>query len=190
MKMTGGQMRGCSIRPSGLGAKSSHGVLRPTSSKVRQALFNIIGQQMDESVFCDLYAGTGIVGMEAMSRGASTVYFVEADRVRVKELEHTLDGCGCRSKANIINARAEEFIKRLSSEGRKLSVIFMDPPYKSDEISILLPLIGSSTVLDEGALVVVEHSSKMPLPAETGRLRLRKDYKYGDTKLSVYECTA
>lgn len=185
--MTGGEMRGCRIRPSGLGQKSAHGVLRPTSSKVRQALFNIIGQRMDGSIFCDMYAGSGIIGMEAMSRGAQGVFFVEADRARARELEHTLDGCGCGSRARIMNMSASDFLRRLEAEGLKVDVVFMDPPYKSDELSRVLPELGASAVLAEGAVVVVEHTSKAQMPQEAGGLRFRKDYKYGDTKLSLYD---
>lgn len=153
-------------------------------------MFNIIGQRMDGSVFCDMYAGTGIIGMEAMSRGASSVLFIEADRVRSLELERTLDGCGCRSRASIVNSSASDFIRRAGIEGRKMDVVFMDPPYKSEEISTVLPELGESSVLADGAVVVVEHSSRTSLPLEAGRLKFRKEYKYGDTKLSLYECIA
>ncbi|MDA8168743.1 MAG: 16S rRNA (guanine(966)-N(2))-methyltransferase RsmD [Nitrospiraceae bacterium] len=160
--------------------------LRPTLSKVRQAIFNIIARRVEGSVFMDLYAGTGAIGMEAMSRGAREVYFVESDRKTAGILRDLLEGCGCRPKAHILPVKADAFLKRAGKEGVRADIVFLDPPYASGELEKILPRITSEKVLAEGAVVIAEHSSKVSLPEETGILRKKKVYKYGDTSLTLY----
>lgn len=169
-----------------LGVCSRHGVLRPTSSKVRESVFNILRESIEDAVFADLYAGTGAVGMEAMSRGARTVYFVEADGRRAGKIEETIEGCGCRAKAVVVKKMAVEFIRRAEEEGPSFDIVFLDPPYRSTEMETVLPLVGEGRALNEGALVVAEHLSKQELPDEVGVLRKKKTYKYGDTTLTLY----
>jgi 16S rRNA (guanine(966)-N(2))-methyltransferase RsmD len=161
--------------------------LRPTSAKVRESLFNIIGPRIRGSSFVDLYAGSGAIGMEAMSREAAEVYFVESDRRRAADIEETLSGCGCRPKAVIANTKAESFIDRAAREGRKFDVVFLDPPYASEEIGHLLDVLGKGEVLAEGAVVVAEHEKRAELPEEAGVLRKKKTYRYGDTTLTLME---
>jgi 16S rRNA (guanine(966)-N(2))-methyltransferase RsmD len=177
-------MKGKKMYPRGLGKTTKHGTLRATSSKVREALFNILANHIEGALFVDLYAGTGAVGMEAMSRGAKTVYFVEADRKRVSVLEKSLDGCGCRSRAVIQHARASDFI--ISYSGDPWDIIFLDPPYQSDELERVLPILGEGQKFGKDALVVVEHMKKQNLPDEAGVLEKIRSYKYGDTVLSLY----
>jgi 16S rRNA (guanine(966)-N(2))-methyltransferase RsmD len=181
-------MKGKKVSARGLGKTTKHGTLRATSSKVREALFNILANHIEGALFVDLYAGTGAVGMEAMSRGAGMVYFVEADRKRVSVIEKTLDGCGCRSRAVIRHARASDFID--SYGGAPWDIVFLDPPYQSDEIAGVLPLLGEGGKLGKGALVVVEHMKKQTLPVDVGVLEKVRSYKYGDTVLSLYRKTS
>jgi 16S rRNA (guanine(966)-N(2))-methyltransferase RsmD len=188
MRVTGGAMKGKKVYPRGLGKTTKHGTLRATSSKVREALFNILAGHIEGALFVDLYAGTGAVGMEAMSRGAEKVYFVEADRKRVSVLEKTLDGCGCRSRAVSGQARASDVID--SHGGAPWDIAFLDPPYQSDELERVLPLLGEGEKLGKGALVVVEHMKKQELPEEVGVLERVRSYKYGDTVLSLYRKTS
>jgi 16S rRNA (guanine966-N2)-methyltransferase len=169
-----------------LGVCSRHGVLRPTSSKVRESVFNILRESIEDAVFADLYAGTGAVGMEAMSRGARTVFFVEADGRRAGRIEQMIEGCGCRAKAVVVKRKAGEFIRRAAVEGYAFDIVFLDPPYRSTEMETVLPLVGEGQALNEGALVVAEHLSKRGLPDEVGVLRKKKTYKYGDTTLTLY----
>ena len=186
MKLTGGHMRGRKVKACGMGVKSGHGALRATSSRVREAVFNIIAPSLDGRVFADLYSGTGTMGMEAMSRGASRVYFVESDTSRYRKLLETLGDCGCVSKAEMFNDMAADFIRDLSAKGGAADVFFLDPPYDSDELDIILPLIGKSGVLSDGAMVLAEHNRRKSLPNTSGRLEKIKTYKYGDTMLTLY----
>lgn len=164
--------------------------LRPTLSKVRQALFNILAGRVTDSVFVDLYAGTGAIGMEAMSRGAKAVYFVEADKKLAAELRNLLEGCGCRPKATVLALDAAGFIKKYGSgmENRLMAdIVFLDPPYASGELEKVLPLLSAPGFLSDDAVVIAEHASRSALPGEAGLLRKKRTYRYGDTSLSLYE---
>lgn len=163
-----------------------HGEARPTSGKVREALFDIIGGKITECLFLDLYAGTGAIGIEAMSRGAKEVFLVESEKKTASAIEALLKGCGCRARANVLRAKAEVFVKRCLSEGKSFDIVFLDPPYHSEEMERILPLLSDGRLLREGGMVIAEHLSKKRLPDECGSLRLRRSYRYGDTALSLY----
>jgi 16S rRNA (guanine966-N2)-methyltransferase len=92
VRISAGKLKGRKVKVCAVGED-----LRPTSSKVRESLFNILGPRVKGSVFVDLYAGTGVIGMEAMARDADAVYFIEASRKRAAQIEDTLKDCGCRS---------------------------------------------------------------------------------------------
>lgn len=184
-------MRELKMAKAGKGLKACSLTLRPTLSKVREALFNIIAASIGEAVFVDLYAGTGAVGFEAMSRGATAVYFVESDRKRAARIKELLHGCRCMPKAHVVAQKASAFIKRAQKEGTlKADIIFLDPPYLSDELDRILPLIAEAGrgVLAPEALVVAEHATrKKTLAGTIGELKKKKSYRYGDTTLTVYE---
>jgi len=182
VRISAGTLKGRKVKLSAAGED-----LRPTSSKVREALFDILGPRIRGSVFVDLYAGTGAIGIEAMSRDAGTVYLVESDRRRAASIEETLKGCGCRSKAVIAGMKADAFVKKSVLEGKKFDIVFLDPPYASGEIEPLLEILGKGDVLSDDALVVAEHSRKAELPEAAGVLRKKKTYRYGDTALTVME---
>ena len=186
MRLTGGSLKGRKVNPRGLGKLSAHGALRATSSKVREAIFNIIGPDIKDTVFADIYAGSGTVGIEAMSRGAKTVYFVEADRKRAGELEGLLAHCGCRDRADLLSMDAGAFIKHAEKKGLLLDMVFLDPPYGSGQLEITVPMLGSGTALSDNAIVIAEHSRLETLPDESGCLRKQKEYRYGDTRLTLY----
>jgi len=186
MRLTGGQFRGRKVKACGLGRSSAHGALRATSSRVREAVFNITGPSLEGDVFVDLYAGTGTMGMEAMSRGAVKVYFNESDPERYRTLAETLEGCGCSAKAGIFNMKADDFINSMQDKGKVADIFYLDPPYDSHELEMILPLIGKSNVLSDGAVVLAEHRSNIQLPDEPGGLVKSKTYKYGETTLSLY----
>ncbi|MDA8389024.1 MAG: 16S rRNA (guanine(966)-N(2))-methyltransferase RsmD [Nitrospiraceae bacterium] len=162
---------------------------RPTLSKVRQALFNILAGRIADSVFVDLYAGTGAIGMEAMSRGAKAVYFVEADKKLASGLRDLLEGCGCRPKARVLALRAESFIRKSGpdKEGPLMAdIVFLDPPYASGELEKVLPLLSARGFLSGDAVVIAEHASRSAPPDEAGALRKKRTYRYGDTSLTLY----
>ena len=157
--------------------------LRPTSAKVRQAIFNILGDRIIDSEFLDLYAGTGAVGMDALSRGARKVIFVDDNSLRIGIIKELIEKFGFKDRARVIKDKASNFLKRAESI---FDIIFVDPPYASGELDIVLPLIDEKGVLGDNGIVIAEHSSKKTLAPEIGSLRLIKTYKYGDTSLTFY----
>ncbi len=170
-------------------ARCEEDELRPTASKVREALFDIVRRRLPGAVFLDLYAGTGGVGLEALSRGASRVVFVESARSRVKMIERLLSQFNFSERSAVLNLKAYDFIRREAKGGNRYDIVFLDPPYHSGELMEILPLIAGSNILEDGGIVVAEHFFKTRLPDTINRLELKKSYKYGDTVLSVYGVT-
>lgn len=187
MRITAGNLKGRRInfRKVQKAAKKEL-ALRPTSSKVRESIFNIIGALISDSQFVDLYAGTGAVGIEALSRGASAVFFVEADRKRTEQIEKMLKDCGYISRANIIREEASAFIAKAVKEGLKFDIVFLDPPYHTGELEHILPQLSGREMLNDKGIIIAEHLSKKKLPDEIGIFVQKKAYKYGDTMLTLY----
>jgi 16S rRNA (guanine(966)-N(2))-methyltransferase RsmD len=163
--------------------KGEEDELRPTSAKVRQAIFNILGDRIIDAVFLDLYAGTGAVGIEALSRGAGKVFFVDDNSLRISIIKELIEKFGFKDRAEVVKDRASNFIKKSESV---FDIIFVDPPYASGELDMVLPLIDERGILGDNGVVIAEHSSKKKLLSEIGSLRLIKTYKYGDTSLTLY----
>lgn len=159
--------------------------LRPTSARVKEALFSILGDRTVNARFLDLFAGTGAIGIEALSRGAQSATFVEATSASLKVLRANLIHCGLTASAHVHACSAEIFMRRHAEES-SFDIVFADPPYHDDIIADLLPSIDRAAIMASEALVVVEHSTKVSAPPQAGRLTLRRQYRYGDTRLSVY----
>jgi 16S rRNA (guanine966-N2)-methyltransferase len=157
--------------------------LRPTSSKVREALFDILRESIRGAVFVDLYAGTGTVGIEALSRGAERAVFVEKDSLRAKALHEIVRELGFERQAEVIRSTACDFIRHATEQA---DMCFVDPPYKSNEIDIILPLIGEKGFLSKQGIVIVEHFFKRKVPDKAGTVIMSRSYRYGDTMLTIY----
>jgi 16S rRNA (guanine966-N2)-methyltransferase len=187
VKISGGKLKGRNI---GSALKSKLGKecqsLRPTTSKVRESIFNILRESVIDSVFLDLYAGTGAVGMEALSRGAKTVFFVESDFDRADKIQNALNDMSMAAKANVIKKKAYDFVNAAEKSCMKFDILFLDPPYYSDELENMLYLISEKGLVNDNGILVAEHSSKKKLPLEIGNLVQKKDYKYGDTMLTLF----
>ncbi len=156
--------------------------VRPTSDKVKQALFNILGQRVAGSVFLDLYAGAGGIGIEALSRGAERVVFVDASRGSVKTVQRNIEQTGFGDRATIIKSDAEAFLKKPSGP---YDIVFLDPPYAM-ELVPLLQRLASSGILKPGSVVTAEHFKKQSSPERAGALTLYREARYGDTVLAFY----
>ncbi len=160
--------------------------IRPTSNKVREALFNILREKTINAVFLDLYAGTGAVGLAALKEGASEVVFVESVRSYAGEIEALLEKSDFAGEASIITKKALPFIDWAEAGGLSFDIIFLDPPYHTDEIISALTVIGKSRILANDGIVIAEHFIKVRLPDRFDKLSKIKDYNYGDTVLSFY----
>lgn len=159
--------------------------LRPTSSKVKEALFDIMRDAIKGASFVDLYAGTGMVGLEALSRGASKAIFVESDRLNARAIKENALRFGFGEKVMVVEGRVEEFLKKAATEGKSFDILFLDPPYCSEEVTKVLPLAGKN--LNYEGTVIVEHFFKKKLPETSGELKMLKSYRYGDTVLTLYK---
>lgn len=160
--------------------------LRPTSSKVREAVFDIIRDELPGAEFLDLYAGTGGVGIEALSRGAGKVTFVESNALRVKMINDLIMRFNFKGRSVVIMGDTGDFLKKELEKRHKYDIIFLDPPYHSGELMTTLQVIGQGGLLEEDGTVIAEHFSKTVLPDVTGMLKLVKKYRYGDTALTRY----
>ncbi len=161
--------------------------IRPTSDKVRESLFNIIGPHIIKGArFMDLFAGCGAIGIEALSRGAEHVTFVESNPRHVKTILVNLEICGFQQSAQIVCADVLLALNRLEPHNPSYDILFIDPPYNYSKWKILLPKIIISVNISDYGLLIAEHSSKVALPERMDKLALHGNYVYGDTTLTVY----
>ena len=167
--------------------------VRPTSDRLRETLFNIIAPRIDDARFLDLCAGSGAVGIEALSRGATHATFVEQSREMCIVIKSNLELCRVeRSESDVIQLDAHDylfrFIRKQPDSGKAWDIIYFDPPYADD----YLPILGTigkhaETLLAKRGLLVVEHFHKNQLPEGCGNLHRTRVLKQGDPALSFYE---
>jgi 16S rRNA (guanine(966)-N(2))-methyltransferase RsmD len=148
-------------------------------------LFSILGDRIVGVRFIDLYAGTGAIGIEALSRGAARVSFVESNPASMKLLRANLERTGLADSADLYSCSAETFLKRLETQREPLQILFADPPYGTDSSSALLRSLGQGAIITADTVVILEHARKTAIPSRAGRLILRRQYPYGDTTLSL-----
>jgi len=158
--------------------------IRPTQDKVRKALFDILGS-MEGLAFLELFAGSGAVGLEALSQGASEAVFVEKDRRCIEEIKQNLSVLAFwRSRVLALDVLVA--IERLNKASEKFDIIFLDPPYYQDLVKKTLQTLSGYDILAPNGFVIVQHFKKDNLPEALGDLRLFKQARYGDTLLSFY----
>ena len=174
MRITGGKIKGRKL-------KTRRGSLtRPLLSRVRKSLFDLIGDGIKGSTFLDLYAGSGAVGIEALSRGARKVVFVEKDTICIRIIRENLASCGLLSRAKIWQKDVLKFLPFLLKEER-FDFIFVAPPYFKGLQNRTLDIIERDA--DE-AVVIVQHSSKERVDFARGGVKIIRQRKYGDTVLT------
>ncbi len=122
-----------------------------------------------------------------MSRGCKEVIFVEQSKSLIREIKKIARDLGYDDRVKVIRSKADEFLKKASNEKISFDIFFIDPPYFSDEIDKVLPIIEKKGLLKKGALVIVEHFFKKKVPEKLGNLFVHKNYKYGDTILTLYK---
>jgi 16S rRNA (guanine(966)-N(2))-methyltransferase RsmD len=161
--------------------------VRPTSDRLRETLFNVLAPRIQEARFLDLCAGSGAVGIEALSRGAAHVTFVDRSRKMCGLVEANLDLCRVPEEmTEVVMSEAAEFLRRSATRGPTWDIAFFDPPYAMD-YSPALAAFGTQSLLAHEGLLVVEHHHKKGLPEEVGALRRWRTLKQGDSSLSFYE---
>jgi 16S rRNA (guanine966-N2)-methyltransferase len=168
--------------------------LRPTSDRLRETLFNVLAPQIEGSRFIDAFAGTGAVGVEAISRGATEVIFIENHVPAATLIQKNLDSLDVRLGVKIITADALLALQRLADAHRvsalPYDIIFLDPPYAAaEEYRRVLSFLGEVPFLGEGSLVVAEHRRAFDLPEQFGQLQRLRVLRQGDASLSFYRFT-
>ena len=162
---------------------------RPTSDRVREALFMALEPLAGMRVV-DLYAGSGALGIEALSRGAVRADFVESDRTALVSLRANLETLRLDQRARVWPLALPRALDRIAAELSAADLVLADPPYGGEEAGALLRLLGAPGRLAPRARVVVEHHAKDELPERAGGLALLKQRRYGETVVSTYQATA
>lgn len=166
--------------------------VRPTSDRVKESLFNVIGPRVADAVFLDLFAGSGAVGIEALSRGAARCVFVELMSPHLKVVEENLAVTGLGDRAELLRRDARAAAVDLGNRNRKFDLIFVDPPYGQELVPASLELIAEHALLHDGGWVICEHHKKDSVPAEVtgstsaGSLTKFRELVFGETVLSLY----
>jgi 16S rRNA (guanine(966)-N(2))-methyltransferase RsmD len=151
---------------------------RPTPDRLREALFNVIAPEIEDEVFLDAYAGTGAVGIEALSRGASRAIFIERSRAAVDIIRENLSSLGLLKRAEVVQGRVLQYLQH-----RKADIVFLDPPYGWEtEYAEAMAILGEAPP----PLVVVQHYSRFALADEFSGLHRTRTLKQGDNSLSFY----
>jgi 16S rRNA (guanine966-N2)-methyltransferase len=181
MRVIAGEARGVPlVAPKGEGT-------RPTSDLLKGAIFSSLGAAGARGRVLDLFAGSGALGIEALSRGASWCDFVESAEAACRAIQTNLERTKLSDRARIHCRPVQRFLASALSGGpaEPYDLILMDPPYALD-VGAVLDLVGTSRLVAERTLVVVEHSSRRQLPDVAGRLRKIKTRTHGDSAFSVY----
>ncbi|MDI6852344.1 MAG: 16S rRNA (guanine(966)-N(2))-methyltransferase RsmD [Deltaproteobacteria bacterium] len=162
------------------------GRMRPTSDKVREAIFNILGPAVLEARVLDLFAGTGALGLEALSRGARAAVFVEDHPTSLAVLRQNVETLGLAAQVEILPLPVKAGLKKLAARQAVFELAFLDPPYGSGLAAATLEDLARAGILSPSAWVVAEHSRREALPEAVETLKLREMRRYGDTRVALY----
>ena len=154
--------------------------IRPTTDNVKESVFNIIQFDIEGRRVLDLFAGTGQLGIECLSRGAASAVFVDQSREAVKIVKDNLKACGLTG--TVVQADAMSFLRTCG----KFDIIFVDPPYDSDLYESVLNTVNSIDILSDGGIIICESRRERALPEMTAPYKKRREYTYGKVKLCIY----
>ncbi|MBW2703608.1 MAG: 16S rRNA (guanine(966)-N(2))-methyltransferase RsmD [Deltaproteobacteria bacterium] len=180
MRVVAGTLRGRRLKtPEGRS-------IRPTTDRIREAIFNLLGPDLGACCALDAFAGTGALGIEALSRGVDRVTFVDKDPMAQALVRENLKRCGLEGLAELLRSDALGVLKQRGSE---FGLIFLDPPYGQDLVLQALENLVKLKLM-EGLRVVCECEAQLELPERVGRLRRIKQRRYGDTQVAIFEWQA
>lgn len=162
--------------------------IRPTSDQLRETLFDVLGPSIPGSSFLDAYAGSGAVGLEALSRGANEVVFIEHNRSAAEMIRRNISSLKIESGYRLMTCQVLTGVARLEEEDKHFDYVFLDPPYgEIHEYHHSLRQLGRSTLLLPSSLVIAEHSRQVVLEENYGALRRMRVLRHGDAVLSFYQ---
>lgn len=180
MRIIGGSERG--RRLSSLKGQTT----RPTADMVKEALFNMLAERTDGAVVLDLFAGSGALGIEALSRGAERATFVENDRRAVAVIRDNLERSALAVHATVLPYDALKAVPQLGRTGQQFDLIFADPPYRRQLAAALVPALASAQLLADDGRIVIEHDRQEELPLRSANIGQIRAVRYGDTVLTFY----
>ena len=163
--------------------------VRPTLDRVREAVFNVIGSKIIDAKFLDLFAGTGAIGIEALSRGAQLCYFNDGNRSAVQLISKNIISCGFEDSSRVFNMPALKLIELLRGDkGLVFDLIYVDPPYEEGLYDpVLEALSGNPAIIKATSIVIIESNDRLNLPNQINKLKLIKKSVYGDTVIWYYQ---
>jgi 16S rRNA (guanine966-N2)-methyltransferase len=165
--------------------------IRPTSDRLRETLFNVLGELVVDARFLDCFAGTGAIGIEALSRGARDVIFIERQNAAATLIQKNLESLEIKSGARVMKLDAMHALRRLAEEGAvhggKFDICFLDPPYaEKTGYNEVLSFLGEAPLMAANGIVIAEHERKLDLPASFGTLECVRVLRQGDAALTFY----
>ena len=160
--------------------------IRPTSDRVKESIFNILGAEVEGKVVLDLFAGTGNLGIEALSRGAKRVLFVEKGRQALKLIQRNLSLFGMRERSEIFPRDVSRAIGILNQRGESFDLILMDPPYEKGLIQKTLLKLHSHKIYHKDSILLIEHNRREPIPERVEGWTLIRQRRIGDTMISFF----
>jgi len=181
MRIVAGEFKGYKIRV------PKNTSIRFTSEGIRETLFNIIGGKILGSLFLDLYAGCGGVGIEALSRGAKRVIFVEKNQELAKVIRKNIESIRVELDVEVFCQEVDKALKVLGKREERFDFIFLDPPYKKEDLLIkTIKNLAGLDILEKEVTIIGEHYRRVNLPRIVGDLRLSREVRQGDTVLSYF----
>lgn len=163
---------------------------RPTSDRTREAIFNILGRAVEGARVLDLFAGTGALGIEALSRGAESALFVDLDERAARMIRENLKRLGFETCSEVWRTAYDRALRKLRTQGDTFDLIFSDPPYRSERTDPVLCGLVENGVVAEGGIVVVECWKKERVSEALPQLSLLTERTYGETRVSVWRALA
>lgn len=180
MRIVAGTAKGRAIQ----GPKKSKAI-RPTADRVRETIFNILGQWMDGLTVLDLFAGTGALGLEALSRGAKSLTMVDQDREALSLCRENAQTLGFQEQVTILASPVERAVHQL--KGSRFELVFADPPYAARVVPDLLEKVDAAQLVTPGGTFVIEHDKREAAPEALGAFARVDQRKFGDTLVSFYK---
>ncbi len=159
-------------------------LIRPTADRLRESIFNILSYLVKGAVVLDLFAGTGALGIEALSRGAGSAVFIDNNKKALSVVERNIQSCAVDNRSQIIRWNIVKNLNCIKSVDSKFNLVFMDPPYNKGMIKSTLINLHDSGSLGNDACIVVEHTPFEPVPEDCRQFELTDQRKYGKTLIS------
>jgi 16S rRNA (guanine966-N2)-methyltransferase len=163
---------------------------RPTTDKVKESIFNMIGPYFHGGVALDLFAGSGGVGIEALSRGMDKAIFVDRHPKAIQTIKQNVSLCKLEDKSEIYRNDAFRALKALIKRQLTFDCVFLDPPYKQQELEKILHILDNEQLVNENGFVVCEHEANVQLPNEVGQFQVIKKETYGIIGITIFQRSA